>query len=80
MRSVVNGVPVGRITWVMVALVGAFLAASVAFAVTGNADLAHSAFGTATGMVVGSGVAVGVTINANRTTTDDKSDSAGKAA
>lgn len=64
----------------MVTIIALFLIASIVFAITGNSDLAHSSIGTATGIAIGSGGAVAITVNANRPAATGTKDDAGKAA
>jgi len=56
------GVPMGKITGWTFALVALFVIAGVVLTVTGHSDQANGALGTATGIVVGAGTAVTVTV------------------
>lgn len=76
----INGVPVGKISWAGGAVIGLFIVAAIVFSIVGQSDMAHSALGTATGIAIGAGGSVAFTINANKTSAAEGKDDAGKAA
>lgn len=58
------GVPMAKITGWTFALVALFVLAGVVLALAGQPEMAQGALGTATGIVVGSGVATTIVVKA----------------